>query len=497
MSNVVPTASVTFSRPIGNMEAYFPALSDSLGGSADREHWIVFLALKLSFPPSIVDPVPYLKRAWQALQVQHPALGAILSPSGASDLKAQSTVSAISYEPEAWANISFSCRDERDAATLFSSLRPTATATCYWLSKSSEVVLRTSHWRVDGVGMTKLGHRFLATLADVVKLGADAALDTYAAQPPAYPPIGPSLETLIRGSKPPILSASKEDPVLAAAADALVGEFLRGVPSIGLPTRANSYDSLPGSSSRVAITLDETATGKVTATCRERKLKVTSAVHAAIVRATAKFPQHPLSKSYAAFVPVDLRRPLASTVGPETRDDPRVTGLYFSGLPVCIEDVLGTDGKAPKDFETISRELDAVYSRDLLEFWKPEGHTGSAIGFLDLIETYLQRTTALLSATLPEGLPPLQTPDLSSLGKMDAFLQNNYGVGDGAKVKVVDCWLGTETLNRGVQFHTWGWKGKMTLSACFNNSFYEEAFVVDVLGKAIEELLAGCDVHKP
>ncbi|KAI1763383.1 hypothetical protein GGR53DRAFT_370618 [Hypoxylon sp. FL1150] len=384
----------------------------------------------------------------------------------------------------------FFCRDEEDATALFSHLRPAATATCYWLPKSNEVVLRTSHWRIDGVGMVKLGHEFLTGVVDVVKLGPELALDVYMRRPPVDPPIGPTLEALARRNEPDYTRS--EDPVLAAAADALVSEFIRGVPSIGLPTRTGSHSSPPGNSLRVAVTLGVATTAKITATCRERKLKVTSVVHAALVRATAKYPQHPLSKSYAAFVPMDLRRSLTSTVGPESRNDSRVTGLYFSGLPVCIEDVLGTNRKTPKDFETISHDLDVTYSKDLMNFWKSDD--GRTVSLLDVAESFLRRTTALLTAPLPEGLPPVQTPDLSSLGKMDAVMQNSYEVGDGTGIEVENCWLGTEMQNRCVQFHVWSWKGEMTLAACFNDSFYEKPFVIEVLGEVIKELLAGCGI---
>ncbi|KAI6091690.1 hypothetical protein F4821DRAFT_189693 [Hypoxylon rubiginosum] len=493
MQNDAKSALVAFSRPLGNMEAFFPLLSESYGGSVDQEHWIIYLALKLRFPPSITDPASYLKGAWQALRLQHPALGATLSSPSTPNQGVRRRVSVVSYDPEAWANVSFSCQDEKDATALFSNLRPTATATCYWLAKSNEVVLRTSHWRIDGVGMVKLGHQFLTCLADVLRLGPDLALDVYMKRPPVNPPIGPTIEELARIGKPSN-TGSEEDPIVAAAADALISEFIRGVPSIGLPTRADPQDSPPGTSSRIATTLDAATTAKITATCRKWKLKVTSVIHAALVRATAQFPQHSLSKSFAAFVPIDLRRSLTAAVSPESRNDSRVTGLYFSGLPVCIDGVLGADGKAPKDFETIARELDATYSRDLMNFWKSD--ESRMVSFLDISESFLQRSTALLTTPLPEGLPPAQTPDLSSLGKMDAVVQTSYAVGDDAEVEVVNCWLGTEVLNRSLQFHVWSWKGEMTLAACFNDSFYEKLFVVEILGKVIEELLAGCGIEK-
>ena len=171
----------------------------------------------------------------------------------------------------------------------------------------------------------------------------------------------------------------------------------------------------------------------------------------------------------------------------------KVVGLYFSGLPVCVEQVVTQDdGAGPAGFDVIARSLDATYSRDLVNFWKSPD--GQAVGLLDLAQPYLERTTQLFGAPVPEGLPPVQTPDLSSLGKVDSFLQTEYGATNEGKVEVVDFWIGTEMLNRSVQFHTWSWKGEFVLGACFNQSFYEKDFVSGVLDKVVQELQAELNV---
>ncbi|KAL7622879.1 hypothetical protein AAE478_006558 [Parahypoxylon ruwenzoriense] len=494
MSPQLSTTDTTFSRPVGNLEAFFKVLSDNLVPE-DREHWTISLPLKLRFPPYIGDPTSYLSRAWQALRLQHPALGATLSPQSGSDPKGGLMVSISPYDPDSWVNDTFIRRDEKDASTLFSKLFPTATATCYWLPTAGELVLRSSHWCIDGVGMVRLGHNFLTILASILRLGTEAALDSLVIRSPVDTLISPSLEELIR-QKSNIPPGSEEDPILAEGADILVGEFIRGVPSIGLPTRADPTQGLSKNSLRVSTHLSSSTTAKVVAACRAKGLKVTSAVHAAIVLATAGFSQHPLSKSYTAFAPVDLRRALTATAGPEEEHGSRVTGLYFSGLPVCVEGILDANGKISKDFDTVAREINAVYSRDLVKFWSPDDGSGKTFSLPDLAESYLRRTTALLSAPAPEVFPPVQTPDLSSLGKVETHIQRDYVVDGDTKIEVVDCWLATEMLTRNVQFHVWSWRDELTLGACFNNSFYEESFVVEVLDKVIEQLLVGCGVGK-
>ncbi|KAI1411978.1 hypothetical protein F5Y13DRAFT_164031 [Hypoxylon sp. FL1857] len=496
MSSQVPGFQDGFTRPLGNLENFFKLLAER-GKPLRREHWSVHLALRLQLPSSITDPVPYLRRAWQVLRLQHPALGAILGQGQSSNDPTQPVPSCLTVEPlniDTWANETFNVCDEFACADqLFSSLLSTPTATCYWLPKSSELLIRSSHWRTDGVGMALLGHDFMVALSGAIRSGYDCPLETLVPNVRNQPLVPPSLEHVARSaSKFPQLKEGDEHSDLAAGADELVGIFLRGVPSIGLPSRAGSEAAIPGSSERVTTRLEAEITTKVATACKERGIKVTSAVHAAIVRVTASFPQHPLSKSYAAFVPVDLRRVIAHTAAPDAETISKSIGLYFSGLPVCVDSVLPEDGKPQKGFEAIARELGAVYARNLDEFWAPSGSSGQAISLLDLAEPYVRRTTALFNAPVPEGLPPVQTPDLSSLGKMESYLQQEYRVDEVRKVDVVDFWLGTEMLTRNVQFHVWSWNGALHLGACFNTSFYEKSFVIDILDKIIQELLLGC-----
>lgn len=497
MSQYTKVSSELSPRPLGGLEAFFKLLADA-GKPLLREHWTVHMALRLAFKQSIDDPIPYLRRAWQVLQCQHPMMTSFISRNDSGESAQRPYLSVGISDPDFLPGATFHvCNDCESAVDLFSSLRPTVHATCHWIPASSELVIRSSHWRIDGVGMALLGHEFMTTLALAMQQGHDAPLEELFVDHGSVPSIAPSLEALARTqTKLPFLEEGEENPMLEAGADALMSEFLRGVPSIGLPTRLGSAESIPGNSGCAMAFLDASTTSKVAASCRGKGIKVTSAVHAAIVCATAGFPQHPLSRAYAAFVPIDLRKALDATATPETKAISKVVGLYFSGLPVCVESVVSENGKVVKDFDSIARDLAAVYGRDLLQFWDPGNGSDRKISMLDLAEPYLRRTTALFSSPTPEGFPPIQTPDLSSLGKVEGYIQREYGFIDGETVEVADFWVGTEILNRCVQFHVWSWKGELHLGACFNAEFYEKTFVADVLDKVMQELLGGCGIEK-
>ncbi|KAI1258797.1 hypothetical protein F5Y18DRAFT_325854 [Xylariaceae sp. FL1019] len=476
-------------RPLGNLEIFFKLLADQ-GKRIKREHWTIHLSMTLELPLSLQDPVPNLKCAWQVMRLQHPQLGAyITSDSDTNNLGSRPLLVPTALDLDAWATKTFVVQlDVSSGDEIFSSYHDTSYPTCVWLPASSQLIIFSSHWRTDGVGMCLLANDFMTALAATI--GKEAHPLTIAQSigindhGHSIVELPKSLEDLARDlSHHP---RDRDDIVLAAGADALVSEFLQGMPSIGLPTIAGSEAAVPSSSGRTARTLDVDTTTLISSSCRDMGFTVTSAVHAAIVRTTTSFQQHPLARSYAAFVPVDLRRILGGFANQQI-------GLYFSGLPVYVESSVLQKGK--ESFELIARKLGSVYSRDQVRFWKPsEGiDQDDYLGLLDLVEPYVQRTTVLFNTPAPEGFPPSQTPDLSSVGKVERYIKTLYpSESEQEAVRVNDVWMGTEMLNRSVQFHVWSWMGGLNLSASFNNSFYEKAFVAGVLDMVVEELLVGC-----
>ncbi|KAI1313998.1 hypothetical protein F5Y03DRAFT_1553 [Xylaria venustula] len=486
-------SSGSLGRPLGNLEVFFKTLADQ-GKPLKREHWTIHLAVTLEFPPSLRDPVPYLKCAWQVMRLRHPELEAfVCADPNADDSVPRSRLVPGQLNLDAWtANTFVILHQYSSADEVFSNLYATETPTCYWVPASSQLIIRASHWRTDGVGMALLGHDFMTALAATMRQGLEPLTvaralgwnSSYKEQD-SFPR---SLEEIARSqSCNPELHEVEEHPILSAGANALVAEFLKGVPSIGLPTITNSETTTPSYSDRTSRTLKAVTTERISSACREMGFTVTSAVHAAIIRATSSFPQHPLAKSYAAFVPVDLRQTLGDSTG-------QAIGLYFSGLPVCIDSTSLEEG--PNTFECIAQQLGSVYSRDHVRFWKRPDN-GEYLSLLDLVQPYVKRTTVLFNTPVPETFPLIQTPDLSSLGKVERYIQPKYPSESGREViKVADFWMGTEMLNRSIQFHVWSWMGRLNLAACFNTSFYTKSFVAAVIDLTIEKLLEGCKVKE-
>ncbi|KAH6605227.1 hypothetical protein Trco_006934 [Trichoderma cornu-damae] len=506
-SNWRPSAAGVTSRPLDTLENFFKLLSDS-GSPVNREHWAVSLALQISFRAPLKDPIPYMRRAWLLTGRLHPTLAgsvdADVDKSTSQSSPGKPILTVHPFDGDAWLAKTFVVQGSKsiignggnggdDAAPpaspaddLFAAMLSTGTPTCHWLPETNELFIRSAHWRIDGVGMLMLAHSFLSALASVLRNGLDRDLDSYGSL------VGGRLLTRSLDDLANAYLDEASTPVhIQAAADGLVSDFVRGVPSIGLPTLPGSEAAVPGDSARQALRIDASTTAAIMWACRSRKISVSSAVHAAIVRATATYPQHPLAVSYATFFPVDMRRRL-----PTPHDGPDyAAGMFSAGLPICVADVLGdAKGSGRKSYDEVAQQLASAYAKDLSRL--ATASDGSPVGMLEVIAPYVRRTTKLFTRPLPPGLPQIQNPDMSSLGKVEAYIRRSYGDDGEQGLDVTDFWLGTQMLSRSVQCHVWGFRDELNIAGCFNVSFYEAQFVMEFLRKVECELLTGLGIGK-
>lgn len=497
--NWQPSAPGVSSRPLDTLENFFKLLSDS-GSPINREHWAVSLALRVNFKPPLADPIPYIRRAWLLTGRLHPTLsGSVVDDVNKTTSQASSARPILTtrrFDAEAWISKTFIVQqhsknrhnDDKEtaissASDLFAGMLSTGTPTCHWITTTREILIRSAHWRIDGIGILMLAHSFLSSLASVLRNGVDCDLDSY--------------DSLV-GSRQ--LTRSLDDLANAypdehstpmhvqAVADGLVNDFVCGVPSIGLPTISGSETAIPGDSARESLRIDAYTTAAIISACRGQKMSVSSAIHAAIIRATAMYPQHPLATSYASFFPIDMRRRL-----PKPYDGPDyAVGMFSTGLPICVRDVLvDTKGSGRKSYKEIAQQLASLYSKDLSCLATDDD--GNPVSMLEVVAPYVRRTTKLFTAPLPPGLPPIQNPDMSSLGKVEDYIQRAYGgIADG--FEVADFWMGTQMLSRSVQCHVWSFRDELHIAGCFNVSFYEAEFVKEFLERVESELLTGLGV---
>ena len=77
--------------------------------------------------------------------------------------------------------------------------------------------------------------------------------------------------------------------------------------------------------------------------------------------------------------------------------------------------------------------------------------------------------------------PAPTEPLLSSVGVVDRYLTPDHGI-----IKVKDFWVGVEMMTHQIIFYLWTWQDRMTLSAFYNETFYDQEFVQQFLQSAID-----------
>lgn len=487
--------SGTISRPLGTLENFFKRLADA-GASANREHAAFFTVLQVRFPSHITNADDYISRAWEVVGQRFPALRAEISPPDEADPQKQPRATVKPFSKRSFRDTFSVHPDCPNVDVLFAAPSPIrSTSTCYWLPVPGQIVLRTSHWRADGFGQVLLTDIFMSTLADILQRGVDAPLDSSPSQQTLDAPIAPGLEDLIR-------KYVKDSPseTTGADIDLLMDTYTDGGKSIAIPTRPGSDGAVASTCARTAIRMSADSSAELTRACRAQRVSVTSALNAAIIRATAQYPQDAEADAYVIFAPVDLRGPLIEAGAQECLQP---AGVYVSGLPLRIGGVVAhlENGESvpAKSFSALADELSAFYSQDLLRYKRPGDTSGKTVSLLQVAEPYLERMTQLFDGFPAPGCPYPKTPVISSLGKMDALIKREYtgSSEDGASgLRVTDFWVGIENATPMITFHPYSWGDELTLSAAWNESFYSNEIVLDSLEKIMKELGEGLKMDR-
>ncbi|KAL6792257.1 hypothetical protein GGI42DRAFT_335660 [Trichoderma sp. SZMC 28013] len=470
-------------RPFSTVEelcAIFKTLTAPLG----KDHLAISAALKLSFPPSVADPVPHIRTAWAVTRKHHPHLGSVLNPEDPTNGKSSSTGQTILIPPfdaEEWLAKTFSVETgSANASARFEASKNEDYAQCIWIPSSSEVLFQTSHWRFDGGAMITIAVNFLNVLSQSLARGADANLDSFTS-PVGDGSISPGVDWILDTF--PDEESTPE--YMKKAADTMYSQMMAGAPSVALPIREGSDQAMPGDSLRVSLNFGKEKTTQLLASCKAKGITLALATHAALILCSARYPQHPLCKSYGRFAPVDIR----NTFPPPYNTPQYSIGEFCAAFPVIVMDVVGEN----KSFDQVCEELQKSYkgAKDL--GFKDDD--GRPVSTAELGATFIRRVIDLVHAEVPPDMPTVQAVDFSSLGLLEKVLDREFSVGDGhEKVVVEDFWLSTQTIAKAVQCHAWTFRDQFILQASWNQSYYEVAFIEKYLDEVREQLFKGLGI---
>ncbi|KAL6796695.1 hypothetical protein J3E68DRAFT_449857 [Trichoderma sp. SZMC 28012] len=474
------TATNTFSRPLDTTENFYRVVSEA--STNNRDQWAITLSLRLTYPQSIDDLLSYLRRAWLVTRLLHPSLaGTVTQTSSRPETSSTTRIVTVGpFDEDAWLDQTFFVHPRNYTGdALVRDAKYSELPTLHWLPGTRELCFRSSHWRIDGMGMFMLGNSFLDSLATFIELGLNTSLeDVVKRVPVARGSLTPSLDDALDSYK----DEDSTPENVRMAADELIAQYRKGIPSVGLPLTSDRAKASPKSTYRSSLNFESTTTARILDACKKRGFSVSAAIQSAVLTAAIRYEQHPMARSYASYFATNLRRELSAPWNTEEF----AVGMFSSGLPLLVENIM--DG--PMTFDQVVATVNTAYRQDRSCLFSDD--RGNPINQRQLVAPFLRRTIQLFSDPTLRDMPPITCPDVSHLGNIENVLKRKH-IWDvsGGVVEVEDTWLMVEVYSPAAFFHQWTFRGCLTIQASVNEAFYDRKFLQDFMSKVRDELLQG------
>ncbi|KAJ6184954.1 hypothetical protein N7519_006255 [Penicillium mononematosum] len=434
----------TFIRRLGPNEVFIKLVSDP-GHPLGREHWAVNYTATISPRGAFAtlsgepDLLPTLIRySWLHLRFQHPSLAA--HPDSNSNV-----VYTVPDSPGAlteWASQTFTVEaDAQSADEVIPTIAPSADAQLYYVPQSSELLLHTAHWRMDGVG----GLILLGQLVDLMVSHADTLLSAKLPDPfdsfhwgSEVARLAPPVEEA--GDMP--LTTSAEQKAIAHGA---AGTFALAAGALGVPYTGDA-SSVPSGTQAAELKLSPDTTSAALAATKARGVGITAA---------GRHYTSTIKQSLRPYLPEPYSTPAAAA------------GLYTSGWLVRV-DASGT-------WEENARMYQAEYEKGISSEYL-QAHREYASTLVELIKN------------LPVPTEPPSDIDISSMGIMEKYLEREYGTPEGG-FSITHVGVGVEILSRQGVVFVWTFRDQLTLRLVYNEAFHTPEQMTEILHDIQAELL--------
>jgi hypothetical protein len=449
MSDWKETAPGRFERPTDSLEAFYIATA-KLGQPLGAEHLAFSFGLQIQH--QYADLIGALQYAWIRVREEHPKLAATVDSSNLVYQKLTPDQSSIdAYLTETFKVIG---PPVKSATELFPSLNaPAERAVLYYLPASSEIVIHTAHWRIDGIGALQILDQLLCNV--VAAHSSHSSLSSLLSGAEEAN-LTPGFDTVLN------LDAQPPESVTAVSNNALAN-FGAHQPALSIPP-STAPPSPSATTHRQQIVFSPSLSSAISAAAKERGISVTVAAHAALIHAakSLKAADSPAT-SYTSWVAFSVRNML-----PEQYQGPAyAVTCAHTGWPLALQ---------PTDFRNDTYGLQKFYQ----ESSSPE--------MMASLRAFHNTLTALLSQPLPPGAPIPAYPALNSIGIVDNIIKSTYGEGDGV-IKTSNFWLGNAVTTLDIWVHIWNWQGQITLSGLHNIGVYDDQKINEFLQKVKDILV--------
>lgn len=460
----------TWTDEFDGAERVFYDMSQAFKGRHHREHGSVyaFCRIRCTLPPTSTGLGALgekLRQAWTRLRFDYPALTVFEAGGKKTYLAATAT------NIETWVNDTFWVDNAAGSAPQVAAGLHLRRLPCLvFVPQSSEVLLHSSHWRLDALGACMVLDRLLSILAELAGSTTPGSLEAprWEEEPEHLPP---SLEDAYE-------CASVPTPITEAKAEEIRRRnFETAYPTAGMPHRGDQ--TTPPALSRCrTLALGKHPSEQLIRACKVRGFSVTAAVHAACAASVfdccaAADGEESCHSSYSTIVSVNLR-PFLPPAGKGGRGEPDsryACGTYVTGITHTLR---RGDG-----FVAWCRQLTRGYRGD----WDPPAYLDA---LRSIYRVHGEALAGLAGGTSPPR-PPASNVTVSSLGVLDdRYLRADYG--DGA-VQVDAFHLGSAIMGRQPTLYVWTFRGCLTLSVDYNEAYYS-AFQIAALLDSIVTCLS-------
>lgn len=489
--NVEPSTSSPpiWQRDIDECEHFYTALA-RLYKASGRSFFHVTGHLSLNItPPSPGDDADELvnaalAKAWLALRKRHPAIASQTK----WEPKLQTWVKEYNASTDGWVEETLVHVTNGQTGVEFANADPPAPKplTLFVLSPRQEgggtsvrrdLVLRSPHDIIDGVGTLHLLNNFARLLSETLLAGGEVDVDgdEVSRLSPAY--------RVAAGVPPDMAEQAKKRLAELDSVYAPAEQTANAPEPIGLPYKKGSL--LPGKHQRVELVLSKEESSQIIAAAKKLGATVTHVFHAAIALVLRDRQERSSAPRRVQYINYILRDERASCKPPFNNGRLHPAGVLHSvssgrlvvDMTVPSEFATQTDAENKGSFLAVVQQLRDFYNR----VRDDKQHYA-------LVPYIWERSTPQLPQPTPEPeslpVPPpkeLGAASISSMGRIDSIMPPSYGA-----VELHSPWVTGEELGAGVGTFLGTFRGELAFSAAYNDAWHDregaEEFLRQCLG---------------
>lgn len=435
-----------------------------------------------------------LRKAWRRLRYDHPTLASAVEYDASSQTCKKVYETFVDDEDGAkeadWLDKSFIIIRNGQSGTGFCNSDPPVNkyATLYLITPPSptedfeqkilrrDVVFRCHHDVIDGIGTLMLLNNLFQYASRAYSLHDDYTDIRFGDE---FRNLSPPFRVAARIPSEPT-EAQKDRARIIMAENAAAA---KDAEIIGIPFHLGK--GIPAISQRTAIYLSEEETRTILQKCRAARVSATQAFHAGIVIAVRDIQDRKEAARQARYVNYCLIN-LRSFCDPPYNTSQHAASVYHSGSgrSLIVDVTIPAESRPPRNPSTKAARDDfiAVVTR-IRAFYTAVRSDREHIAMVPLYYAAITPSYPTSSSPPADVPPPNLRPSvsISGLGVIDEIVEPRHG-----PFRLENPWVAADEYSTGVGVFLATWKGRMCLSAGYNEAYHGEGQVLGFLERVRE-----------